>query len=145
MCSQNIKKDQGWNYHITTWVTLQSHCTKAYSYAQLPQTNIKVTHRSTIPLVAILWQPSCRPKHHCPQVKPVGSVAVVQPDSSGQDQTDPSAPPDVPLPELVAVEPQRPAELLSVPLPPQPAIASQRCSVTGLTSRCRQHPRPLEV
>jgi hypothetical protein len=51
----------------------------------------------------------------------------------------------VPLPEVVAVEPQWPAELLSVPLPPQPAVASLRCSVTVSTFRCRQHPHPPEV
>jgi hypothetical protein len=55
----------------------------------------------------------------------VGSVAVAQPDSSGQDQTDLAIPPEVPLLEVVVVEPQRPAELQSVPLPPQPATASR--------------------
>jgi hypothetical protein len=78
-----------------------------------------------IPLITILWQPSCEPKHHCQQVKPVGSVVVVQPDSPGQDQTDPAAPPEVPPPEVVAVDPQRPVELLSVPLPPLPAATSR--------------------
>jgi hypothetical protein len=76
-------------------------------------------------LITILRQPSCRPKHHCQQVKQVGSVAGVQPDSPGQDQTDPTAPLEVRPPEVVAAEPQQPTELLSVPLPPLPAAASR--------------------
>jgi hypothetical protein len=89
------------------------------------KTNHKATHRSTIHLITTLRQPSCRTKRHCQQVKPVGSVAVVQPDSPGQGQIDLAAALEVPLPEVVAVEPQWPAELLPVPQPPLPAAASR--------------------
>jgi hypothetical protein len=55
-----------------------------------------VTPRSTILLIIALWQPSCQLKHHYQQVKLVGSVMMVQHDSSDLDQTVPAAPPEVP-------------------------------------------------
>jgi hypothetical protein len=108
----------------------------------LPQTILKVTPRNTILLIALPWQPSSRLKHHYQQVKLVGSVTVVQPDSSGQDQTVPTAPLEVPPLEVAAVKPLWPAELLPTPRAPQPAAASRRCSIIVSTSRYREHQRP---
>jgi hypothetical protein len=96
---------------------------KSILLSSLPQTILKVTPRSTILLIALPWQPSCRLKHHYQQVKLVGSVTVIQPDSSGQGQNVPAAPLEVPALEVVAIKPLWPAELLSVPRPPQPAAA----------------------
>jgi hypothetical protein len=67
----------------------------------------------------------------------VGSVTVVQPDSSSPDQTVPAAPPEAPVLEVAVVKPLRPARLQPRPRPPQPAAASRQCSVTVSTSRYR--------
>jgi hypothetical protein len=75
----------------------------------------------------------------------VGSITVVQPDSSDQVQTITAAPLEMPALDVVAVKLRWPAELLSAPRPPQPATASQRCSVTVSTSRYHQHLRPPGV
>jgi hypothetical protein len=132
--SQNITKVQVLTmpHYNMGYIEVMLH--KSILLCSPSQTNQKVTHRSTIPLITILRQPSCRPKHHCPQVKPIGSIA-----SSLTHLV------EVPLLEVVAVEPQRPAELLYVRLPPLSTAASWRCSVTVSTSRCRQHPRPPKV
>jgi hypothetical protein len=64
------------------------------------------------------WQPSCPLKHHYQQVKLVGSVTVVQPDSSDPDQIVPAAPLEVPELEVAAVRPLWPARLPPAPRPP---------------------------
>jgi hypothetical protein len=75
-------------------------------------------------------------------VKHVGLVAVVQPDSPGRAQTDPAAPLVVPPLGVVAAEPRWPAELLLVPLPPQPTAAYRRCSAIASTSGYLRRLRP---
>jgi hypothetical protein len=57
----------------------------------------KVKPTSIMLLVITHWHPSYQLKHHYPQVNLVESVMVVQPGSSDPYQTDPAAPPDVPI------------------------------------------------
>jgi hypothetical protein len=59
----------------TGYIAVTLHKSILLSY--LPQTILKVTPRSTILLIALLWQPSCQLKHHYQQVKLVGLVTVV--------------------------------------------------------------------
>jgi hypothetical protein len=87
---------------------------KTILLSSLPQSIQKVTHRSTILLIAIPWKPSCQLKHY-QQVKLVGSVTVVQPDSSGQVQIVPTAPLEVPALEVVAVKLRWPTDVTTRP------------------------------
>jgi hypothetical protein len=98
---------------------------------------------STILLIVVLWQPSNQLKHHYHQVKLVGSVTVVYPDSSDPDQTAPAAPPEVPELEVAAVRPLWPVRLQPAPRPPQPAAAYRQCSVTASITQSRD-PRGYE-
>jgi hypothetical protein len=56
-----------------------------------------MTPRSTFLLDVIRWHPSYPLKHHFPQVSLVESVTAVQPGLSDPNQTDPAAPPGVPV------------------------------------------------
>jgi hypothetical protein len=64
-----------------------------------------MTPRSTFLLDVVHWHPSYPLKHHCPQASLMESVMVVPPSSSDPDQTDPAAPPGVPVLEVAAVRP----------------------------------------
>jgi hypothetical protein len=64
---------------------------------------------------------------------------VVLPVSSDPDQTDPAAPPGVPVLEAVAVRPLWPARLPPVPRPPPPAAAYQQYSEVASTSQSHTH------
>jgi hypothetical protein len=75
----------------------------------------------------------------------VGSVTVVQPDSSDPDQTLPAAPLEVPALEVAAVRPLWPVRLQPAPRPPQPTAAYQQCFVTTSISQSREHDILLEV
>jgi hypothetical protein len=104
----------------------------------------KVTPRIITLLIVVAGQPSCPPKHHYLQAKLVGSVAVVLPDSSGPDRTDPAGPLEVPALEVGAVKPLWPARLQPAPQPPPPAAAYRQCSVAASTSQShtRRHSPP---